>query len=60
MKSTPDTTGTPDSDMMETLREILRHTEPDNEGSYRADDPEGCLDTVHALAKAAIAKGTNA
>jgi hypothetical protein len=45
--------------MIEALRRIAEHTDPDSpEENYRADDPEGCLDTVFSLAKRAIAAAT--
>ena len=45
-------------ELLEALQEIARHTDPDSDDSYRADDREGCLDTVHYLASTAIAKAT--
>lgn len=35
--------------LVEALSTIARHTNPDDESSYRSDDREGCLDTVHHL-----------
>jgi len=38
------------------LESIAEHTDPDSEEeNYRADDREGCLDTAHAIATAALA-----
>jgi len=34
---------------VEALEEIAECTDPDGGENYRADDREGCLDTVHAL-----------
>ena len=48
------------ADRLEELRNVLKaiaqHTDPDSNDSYRADDREGCLDTVHHLASTAISK----
>jgi hypothetical protein len=44
-------------ELQNVLKEIAQHTDPDDSGSYRADDREGCLDTVHHLASTAISKG---
>jgi hypothetical protein len=42
--------------MLDALRRIAEHTDPDSpEENYRADDTEGCLDTVFSIAKRAIA-----
>jgi len=41
--------------LLAALRDIAEMTDPDNPDSYRSDDREGCLDTVHAKATAAIA-----
>lgn len=38
----------------EALRDIRDATDPDAEASYRADDREGCLDAVFALAREAL------
>lgn len=38
------------------LREIAEHTDPDDPDSYRADDREGCFDTVFETAKTALAQ----
>lgn len=44
-------------DMLAALERIAEHTNPDSpEENYRADDREGCLDTVFEIARAAIAK----
>lgn len=43
--------------MLGALNRIACHTDGDASDNYRADDSEGCLDTVHALAIAAIAQG---
>jgi len=44
-------------DLLEALSRIAEHTDPDSsDENYRADDREGCLDTVFALARDAIAK----
>ena len=43
-------------DLLATLRDIAGHTDADDPQSYRADDPEGCLDTVHARAVGAVAR----
>lgn len=37
------------------LKAIREHTDADNPESYRCDDREGCLDTVHAKAKSTLA-----
>jgi len=42
--------------MLEALQQIVAATDADNPESYRCDDREGCLDTVHAIACAAITK----
>lgn len=36
------------------LDQISKATNPDDEGCYRADDREGCLDTVHSIATDAL------
>lgn len=41
--------------MRESLEKIAAFTNPDDENSYRADDREGCLDTVYSTAKSALA-----
>ena len=41
--------------LLATLRDIAEMTDSDNPDSYRSDDREGCLDTVHAKTTAAIA-----
>ena len=38
------------AELEEALREIAAMTNPDDSDSYRSDDREGCLDTIHALA----------
>jgi hypothetical protein len=47
--------------LVEALSCVIAHTDPDNPNSYRADDREGCLDTVYAISdkawKYAKAKG---
>jgi hypothetical protein len=44
-------------DILAALARIAEHTDPDaEEENYRADDREGCLDAVYAIAKAAIAQ----
>lgn len=43
-------------ELLDALRRIAAHTDADDEESYRCDDREGCLDTVHAIAIAAISK----
>lgn len=40
--------------LVEALDQIAAHTNPDDENSYRADDREGCLDTVYALGAKAL------
>jgi hypothetical protein len=46
-------------DLLEALKRIAEHTDPDSpEENYRADDTEGCLDTVFSIAKRAIAAAT--
>lgn len=43
--------------MREMLRRIKEHTDPEPpEENYRADDREGCLDTVFSIASTAIAR----
>jgi hypothetical protein len=45
--------------MLEALKRIAEHTDPDSpEENYRADDTEGCLDTVFSLATRAITAAT--
>jgi hypothetical protein len=45
--------------LLEALRRIAEHTDPDSpEENYRADDREGCLDTVFSIAKRAIAEAS--
>ena len=41
--------------LLATLRDIAEMTDSDNPDSYRSDDPEDCLDTVHARAIGAVA-----
>ena len=45
--------------LVKALAKIAEHMNADNEQSYRADDPEGAMDTVYELAVAALrlAKG---
>lgn len=43
-------------EILNVLERISAHTNPDDPESYRCDDREGCLDTVHAISKAALAK----
>ena len=43
-------------EMYAALESIAAMTDADDDGSYRADDREGCLDTVYAVAKAALRK----
>lgn len=38
----------------EALRDIQQMTDPDDEDNYRADDREGCFDTVFETAKRAL------
>lgn len=45
-----------DVTMLEALRTIAAATDADNPESYRCDDREGCLDTVHAIARSALAE----
>lgn len=45
-------------ELVEALRSIAEHTDPDGGDNYRSDDREGCLDTVHALARAALSRAT--
>lgn len=46
-------------DLLDALERIAAHADPDSpEENYRADDREGCLDTVFAIARRAIAKAT--
>lgn len=43
--------------MLDALRRIKEHTDPEPpEENYRADDREGCLDTVFSIASTAIAR----
>jgi hypothetical protein len=42
------------------LESIAEDTDPDNPDSYRCDDREGCLDTVQATARAALASAQRA
>lgn len=37
------------------LKDIAQHTDPDDGDNYRADDREGCFDTVYAIATRALA-----
>lgn len=47
---------TPPTDaLVAALRAIAQMTDPDDPDSYRADDREGCLDTVQDTARAALA-----
>ena len=41
--------------LREALTSIARILDPDNEDSYRCDDPEGAMDTAHFKAKSALA-----
>lgn len=41
------------NDLIIALRDISEMTDPDGEDNYRVDDGEGCLDTVHSVAKSA-------
>lgn len=41
----------------EGVASIVEMTDPDNPESYRADDREGCLDTVQAVARALLSGG---
>lgn len=43
-------------ELLGALKAIAAMTDADNEEGYRADDSEGCLDTVHSKARAAITK----
>jgi hypothetical protein len=40
--------------LLDVLQRIARHTDPDDPTSYRADDREGCLETVHQIARDAV------
>lgn len=40
--------------LKEALRHIVEMTDAENPESYRADDREGCLDTVHDTARRAL------
>lgn len=41
--------------LRESLTRIAEHTDPESpEENYRADDREGCLDTVFAIARKAL------
>jgi hypothetical protein len=42
--------------LVEALERIRQMTDPNDPGSYRNDDREGCLETVHACSTAALAK----
>ena len=42
--------------LIEALKEIAEMTDPDDPDSYRADDPQGCLDTINYVAAMAIAE----
>jgi hypothetical protein len=44
-------------ELQNVLKEIAQHTDPEDSDSYRADDREGCLDTIHHLASTAMSKG---
>jgi small-conductance mechanosensitive channel len=44
------------ADLLEALKTIEEHTNPDSADNYRADDREGCLDAVYETAQAAIEK----
>jgi hypothetical protein len=41
--------------LVDVLARVARHTDVEDPNSYRCDDREGCLDTVHAIAKEAVA-----
>lgn len=41
--------------MRQALKDIAEHTNPDDDDNYRADDREGCFDTVYAIAALAAA-----
>ena len=41
-------------DLIMALTDIAQMTDPDDPENYRADDPEGCLDTVFYVANQAI------
>ena len=43
-------------EMYAALENIVVMTDADDDDSYRSDDREGCLDTVYAVAKAALRK----
>lgn len=43
------------AELIKALISILEMTDPDNSESYRADDSEGCLDTVFSISSSAIA-----
>lgn len=45
------------NDLRAALQSIKDMTDVDNPDSYRADDREGCLDTVFAAASEALAAG---
>lgn len=45
-------------DLLEALRQIAQCSDGDDTENYRFDDREGCLDTVHSMAKEAIARAT--
>jgi hypothetical protein len=44
--------------LRDALERIKAMTDADNPNSYRADDREGCLDTVFAVASQALADGS--
>jgi hypothetical protein len=44
--------------LRDVLERIAAHTDPDDPESYRCDDREGCLDTVQAIASAALKETT--
>ncbi len=43
-------------ELLEALESIAQMTDADDPESYRADDREGCLETVFSVARKAIAK----
>jgi len=47
--------GEADNRLRDIIRRIAGHTNADDPKSYRCDDPEGCLDTVHGICAAEIA-----
>lgn len=47
------------ADLVEALDAIREMTDPDDEDNYRADDREGCFDTVFETARTALSRARN-